>query len=811
MSKTPSPPKLFGNRRARGSLGESSKLLKLLVVDLDPYQGCSDRPSTPSISPFTLRKRVPETQVSHISKCRHLISELTQNSSEKSALVNLRGDEAQCIVDFLNEILEDKGEVELKETKHITHLLSKLAKSAQVYPKQLELSGVMSDLAQYMNEGGYGSIFKGNFEKWDVCLKTVRLTKGKNTPKLLKAHIKEVILWSRDGVRRICTVSPLMEHGDLRDYLNKSLPASRPLLILDIISGLDYLHKLNIVHSDLKAANVLVSKMGRAMLADFGLSHVVMTVQDTTQGSEGSIRWMAPELLGERPTPPTRESDIWSFGCTCYEILTGNIPFHKHKFPFQVRSLILRGCIPQYPDTEMGYSANIEEPLMKELSDLMKKCWKGKPTERPTSVWIKDFIEQLPTGYYPPIDPNTNALMAATKKARCIPVVNYNVVYSILLRCQVLLLDLSLDQHNRALRLADLRGDEAQHMVDFMNEVLDSQGVNDTTQQILHILPRLMNLAQTYPSVLVHKRTSERWKVHVKLARMQYESAMNTVDVSVNELVIRACVAHPHILPFCGIQLSGSEGPRSIYMTKDPPRALRYTAIFESSSDFHQIYDISLGLDYLHSLGIVHSSLKAANVFVSKLGRAILAGFEFSRFSASAADITKSREDDVRWTAPELLRENPPLPDSACDIWSFGCTSFEILTRKKPFYQIGFDHEVMKLLAQGSTPRGPEPKDLGFSELGEDLSKEMCKLIARCWHGVPTERPSSDEVKNTVVGLAIRDGCLPPDSDITVDPDTEKLMAAVSRARPRVLPLAFKVLGAHGKWALHSGVMKKNK
>jgi hypothetical protein len=70
--------------------------------------------------------------------------------------------------------------------------------------------------------------------------------------------------------------------------------------------------------------NVLVSSTKRAVLTDFGISRISLPLSDTTRHPmcPGSPYWMAPELILQENVLPTRESDIWAFACTCYEVLT---------------------------------------------------------------------------------------------------------------------------------------------------------------------------------------------------------------------------------------------------------------------------------------------------------------------------------------------------------------------------------------------------------------------------------------------------------------------------------------------------------
>lgn len=70
--------------------------------------------------------------------------------------------------------------------------------------------------------------------------------------------------------------------------------------------------------------NILVSDEGRALIGDFGISHIAMTTNPSSLLSSGTLRWAAPELLQAIDSVsnprPTMQSDVWSFGCVCYEV-----------------------------------------------------------------------------------------------------------------------------------------------------------------------------------------------------------------------------------------------------------------------------------------------------------------------------------------------------------------------------------------------------------------------------------------------------------------------------------------------------------
>lgn len=90
--------------------------------------------------------------------------------------------------------------------------------------------------------------------------------------------------------------------------------------------GHNMMTEANIVHGDLKGANILVNDYGEAALADFGLSSVIAVAGKSTTStfSGGSVRWMAPEILlgcfPEDGTPKTCASDTYSYGSVILEV-----------------------------------------------------------------------------------------------------------------------------------------------------------------------------------------------------------------------------------------------------------------------------------------------------------------------------------------------------------------------------------------------------------------------------------------------------------------------------------------------------------
>ncbi|KAJ7817424.1 kinase-like domain-containing protein, partial [Mycena leptocephala] len=83
--------------------------------------------------------------------------------------------------------------------------------------------------------------------------------------------------------------------------------------------GLEYLHRHEIVHGDLKVHNVLVDKHGTPCICDFGISKIVNSEGFTTS-SVGTIPYMAPELFWGKPT--SMSSDVYSLGLLVLEVIS---------------------------------------------------------------------------------------------------------------------------------------------------------------------------------------------------------------------------------------------------------------------------------------------------------------------------------------------------------------------------------------------------------------------------------------------------------------------------------------------------------
>ncbi|KAK7036565.1 Homeobox protein tos8 [Paramarasmius palmivorus] len=161
-----------------------------------------------------------------------------------------------------------------------------------------------------------------------------------------------------------------------------------------------YLHTLDsmIIHGDIKGANILVDEHACCRLADFGLatvieSHRLDSTTSSSGGPKGTLSWMAPEMFeveDHRSGKDVDKSprDIYAYGCTIFEIITGAPPFSGLREGAIIKQ-VMSGNRP--PKPIYGWCPDL-------VWDLVERCWAQSPVERPRAAQIERYLERVGNG-----------------------------------------------------------------------------------------------------------------------------------------------------------------------------------------------------------------------------------------------------------------------------------------------------------------------------------------------------------------------------------------------------------------------------
>jgi len=173
--------------------------------------------------------------------------------------------------------------------------------------------------------------------------------------------------------------------GSLDKRIGKVDTAEAMAIIRDLAEGLRFLHQNDIIHQDIKPANVLIDDQGRYMLSDFGISSKSKTklsksVNAATQNTSMTEDYAPPEKFSPRAADrkPDRKGDIFSFGISMYELITGVLPFDN----------LATGRQLQYENVEIDFSEIEDE----KIRNLIIMCMQRNKEDRPSAAEIVNYL-----------------------------------------------------------------------------------------------------------------------------------------------------------------------------------------------------------------------------------------------------------------------------------------------------------------------------------------------------------------------------------------------------------------------------------
>lgn len=219
-------------------------------------------------------------------------------------------------------------------------------------------------------------------EKEKIAIKIINKTNFKNFElELVKCEV-EIMKFCRfknivriqdhfEDHENIYIILEYLSGGNLNYYLSsqKSLLSEEKikLTVLQLASGIKYLHHYGIIHRDLKPENIMMSNKSEdpvLKICDFGLSKV-LGVTEKSNEAYGTLAFAAPELI--QKINYNKSIDIWSLGVIIYFLICGNYPFNNkdnnlHKIALEITQ------------GEIKFIGNIWKRIDKNASDLVLKC-----------------------------------------------------------------------------------------------------------------------------------------------------------------------------------------------------------------------------------------------------------------------------------------------------------------------------------------------------------------------------------------------------------------------------------------------------
>jgi len=241
-----------------------------------------------------------------------------------------------------------------------------------------------------IEEGGFGAVYRARQSSVgrEVAVKIIR-PKYANNPDFIRRFESEAQLVARlehphitplhdfwrdpDGAYLIMR---FLRGGSIREALKSGhYELELTSRLLDQIAGaLDFAHRKNVIHRDIKPGNILLDEDGNGYLADFGIAKDLTGITDnqTAAGAVvGSLDYISPEQA--RGEPVTAKTDIYSLGVTLYEMIAGEHPF----FQFSTVERLYKHISEPLPLIE-----NLPDDTGEAINEIIQKATAKNPENR---------------------------------------------------------------------------------------------------------------------------------------------------------------------------------------------------------------------------------------------------------------------------------------------------------------------------------------------------------------------------------------------------------------------------------------------
>ncbi|HOI30181.1 MAG TPA: protein kinase [Melioribacteraceae bacterium] len=237
-------------------------------------------------------------------------------------------------------------------------------------------------IVSVLGKGGMGIVYKAYDTKLDryVAIKMLN-AQTYDRERFVERFKREAKNQAKLSHPNIVTVYGFIEYGDLLgiameyvegESLEKVIQRQGRFNLYDVIYilkqallGLGYAHSKGFVHRDIKPSNIILNKEGITKIMDFGISKSLFDKNMTKTGSKiGTVYYMSPEQI--KGEDVTNRSDIYSIGCTTYEMIVGTPPF-DFQSEYEVMDSHLKKTAPKISTRLTGIPDQVDKVIMKSL------------------------------------------------------------------------------------------------------------------------------------------------------------------------------------------------------------------------------------------------------------------------------------------------------------------------------------------------------------------------------------------------------------------------------------------------------------
>ncbi len=237
-------------------------------------------------------------------------------------------------------------------------------------------------IVSVLGKGGMGIVYKAYDTKLDrfVAIKLLGSQVG-NKERFIERFKREAKNHAQLSHPNIVTVYGFIEYSNLLgivmeyvegESLEKVLERQGRFNLYDVIYllkqillGIGYAHSKGFIHRDVKPSNIILNKEGVTKIMDFGISKSLVDPDMTKTGSKiGTVYYMSPEQV--RGEEVTNRSDIYSIGCTVYEMIAGEPPFDSQS-EYEVMDSHLKKTPQKLTERMTGIPEQVDSVLHKAL------------------------------------------------------------------------------------------------------------------------------------------------------------------------------------------------------------------------------------------------------------------------------------------------------------------------------------------------------------------------------------------------------------------------------------------------------------